>query len=169
MRRNLILACFLASFIAAALLVTGCGDGGGDGGSNDVATELPGDADPDAAGVIEDWSDALRGGDVEAAADFFEVPSYAQNPVPLQLSTREEVVAFNEALPCGAELTDAETEGRYTIATFELTERPGPGKCGEGTGSTAKTAFRIEDGLIVEWRRIPNEPLAEPPTEGPVV
>lgn len=48
--------------------------------------------------VIRDWSDTLR----------------------------EDAIAFNEALPCGAELIDTESEGRLTIATFELTERPGP-------------------------------------------
>ena len=28
------------------------------------------------------------------------------------------------------------------------------GDCGEGTGETAQTAFVIEDGEIVEWRRV---------------
>ena len=41
-----------------------------------------------------------------------------------------------------------------SIATFRLTERPGPGTCGAGTGPQAQTAFVIEDGKIAEWRRV---------------
>jgi len=153
-------SCLLAGAIVCALLA-GCGDGGDDQPSE----EIPGGADPEAAEVIDQWSDALREGDLEAAADFFKVPSTAQNGTPpLELSSREEVIAFNEALPCGAELIRAESgENEITVATFELTERPGPGKCGTGTGATAKTAFVIEDGLITEWRRIADDPLVEPP------
>ena len=104
------------------------------------------------------------------AADYFEVPSVAQNGTPpLQLTSREEVIAFNEALPCGAELTEAEATGRYTIATFELTERPGAGECGSGTGDTAKTAFVIEDGLITEWVRVVDSDEAAPSPDEPVV
>ena len=48
----------------------------------------------------------------------------------------------------------AETQGEFTTATFRLTERPGPGTCGPGTGESAKTSFVIRDGKIVEWRRV---------------
>ena len=48
----------------------------------------------------------------------------------------------------------AETQGQFTTATFRLTERPGPGICGPGTGEAAKTSFVIRDGKIVEWRRV---------------
>lgn len=120
--------------------------------------------------VIDGWADDLRAGEIEAAADRWSIPSVAQNGTPpLELSNREDVVAFNESLPCGAELTRAETEGEFTVATFELTERPGPGECGPGTGETAMTAFVIEDGKIVEWRRAEDDPVLEPPAEGPVV
>ena len=61
---------------------------------------------------------------------------------------------FNESLPCGARLIRAETAGDFTTATFHLTERPGPGLCGNGTGQTAQTSFVIRDGKIVEWRRV---------------
>ena len=153
--------------ILAAGAIAGCG-GSGDGGGEEA--EIPGGADPDEARVIEEWSSALRGGDVEGAAGYFELPSVAQNGTPpLALRTREAVVEFNRALPCGAELIEAEPDGRYTIATFELTERPGPGDCGTGVGETARTAFVIEDGLIREWRRVPDETLPEPGPEAPVV
>ena len=104
------------------------------------------------------------------AAEYFELPSVAQNGTPpLELDSRRDVILFNRARPCGAELIRAEEDGRFTVATFELTERPGPGECGDGVGNEAKTAFVIEDGLITEWIRAADEPLTEPPAEGPVV
>jgi hypothetical protein len=152
------------SIAALACALAGCGGG-------EDAPEIPGGADPEAAQVIEDWSAALREGDIEAAAEFFEVPSIAQNGTPpLELESREDVIGFNEALPCGAELVRAEDRDRFVVATFELTERPGPGECGPGVGSEARTAFVIEDGLITHWiRAADEEPQLEPPTEGPVV
>ncbi|MGH2922520.1 MAG: hypothetical protein ACRDKH_00620 [Solirubrobacterales bacterium] len=153
--------------LLSAATIAGCG--GSDEGGGEEA-EFPGGADPAKARVIDEWSSALRGGDVEAAAEFFEIPSVAQNGTPpLPLASREAVIAFNRALPCGAELIEAEAEGRYTIATFELTERPGAGKCGSGTGETARTAFVIEDGLIREWRRVPEEVVPGPSSDSPVV
>jgi|SRR5215211_4128283 len=151
----------LAVFASAAL--TGCGDSDDEG-------SVPGGADPDTVAVIQEWADELRAGDVEAAADRFEIPSTVQNGTPpIQLLNRDEVVAFNESLPCGAELTKAEQSGGFTIATFELTERPGPGECGTGVGETAKTAFVIHEGRIAEWRRVVDADEAAPPSEGPVV
>jgi hypothetical protein len=119
--------------------------------------------------VIKDWSDELRAGDVLAASKRFAVPSVVQNGTPpLALTDRRGVEAFNRSLPCGAKLTEAERSGRFTIATFELTERPGPGECGDGVGETAKTAFVIHNGLITEWRRVVD--TGTPPTStAPVV
>ena len=120
--------------------------------------------------MIRDWADDLRGGDLEAAADHFQLPSLAQNgTAPIELTTRDQVRAFNASLPCGAELTEAEDHGHFTIATFELTERPGGGECGTGVGETARTAFVIEDGLITRWIRVVDEDELAPPAEGPVV
>jgi hypothetical protein len=43
------------------------------------------------------------------------------------------------------------------LATFELTERTGPGAgCGEGIGGEVRTLFGIEDGKIAEWLRAPD-------------
>ncbi len=155
------------TLLAAA--IAGCG-GSDDGDRGGEEPAVAGGADPEEARVIEEWSSALRGGDVDSAAEYFEIPSIAQNGTPpLQLDSRADVIAFNEALPCGAELIEAESEGRYTIATFELTERPGPGRCGGGAGETARTAFVIEGGLIREWRRVPEETLPEPGPDAPVV
>jgi hypothetical protein len=130
---------------------------------------VPGGADPDSVAVIRDWADDLRGGDIDAASDHFSVPSVVQNGTPpIQLASRRQVEQFNRSLPCGAELTMAERSGRFTIATFELTERPGPGRCGAGAGETAQTAFVIHDGRITEWRRVADLPT-EPQGQGPVI
>ena len=164
-----------ALLVAALLALAGCGGSAGpdgDGGEEDRAG-VPGGADPEEARVIDQWSTALREGDVESAADLWRIPSFAQNGPPgLQLASREDVIAFNQSLPCGAELLSAETAGPYTVATFELTERPGPGECGDGVGSTAKTAFGISDeGEIERWIRVVDSddeaPLPAP--DGPVV
>lgn len=163
----------LATVFAAALIALGAAAcGSGDDSSKDdggEATSVPGGADPEAVQVIDDWSSTLSEGDVEGAADFWAVPSIAQNGTPpLDLESREDVIAFNEALPCGAELVEATEENRFVVATFELSDRPGGG-CGPGAGGEAKTAFVIEDGKIAEWRRAPTDPTVPPPSQGPVV
>jgi hypothetical protein len=146
-----------------ALVLGGCG-------SSDSEEGIPGGADADAVEVIEEWSDELRAGDVVAASDRFAIPSVVQNGTPpIRLTDRRDVEAFNRSLPCGAKLIRAISSGRYTIATFELTERPGPGECGDGVGETAKTAFEIHRGLITQWRRVVDLPADEPPTTGPVI
>jgi hypothetical protein len=156
----------LTMIAAAAIALASPGCGGDDDADSE---EIPGNADPEAAAVIRDWADDLRGGDLEAAAGHFQLPSFAQNgTAPIELRTRDDVRAFNASLPCGAELTEAEMHGRFTIATFELTERPGEGECGSGVGETAKTAFVIEDGLITRWIRVVDEEDVPPP-EGPIV
>ncbi len=155
----------LAILAGAALVAAGCG-----GDDEPEGAEFPGGADPEAAQVIDEWSTALREGDVEAAAEYFELPSVAQNGTPpLELDSREDVVLFNRALPCGAELVRAEEEGRFTVATFELTERPGRGECGDGVGTLVNTAFVIEDGLIAEWIRAADEPQLDAPADEPVI
>ena len=141
----------------------GCGD-------SSEKEDVPGGADPDAVEVIKHWSDELRAGDVAAASERFSIPSVVQNGTPaLQLFDRSEVEAFNRSLPCGAKLTEATASGRFVIATFELTERPGPGECGNGVGETAKTAFVIHNGLITEWRRVVETQDDAPTGTGPVI
>jgi limonene-1,2-epoxide hydrolase len=156
----------IALLAALALLpVAGCGSS--DSGET---TTVAGNADPDAVTVIRQWSDALRAGDIDAASDRFAIPSFVQNGSPLfELSSRRQVETFNQSLPCGARLTAASRSGRYTIATFVLTERPGPGQCGKGVGEAAKTAFVIQDGHIREWRRVVDAEPTGPTRTGPVI
>jgi hypothetical protein len=140
-------------------------------GSSDQGGEVPGGADADAVQVIKGWADELRAGDVTAASDRFAIPSVVQNGTPaLRLTNRRQVEVFNQSLPCGAKLTEAISSGKYTIATFELTERPGAGRCDGGVGEFAKTAFVIHDGRITEWRRVVDQgPVTEPQSTTPVI
>lgn len=145
----------------AALVVAGCGSDESDGitispsGNEDSAETA--DADADDLEVIEAWSQALSEGDVEGAAEYFAIPSTAENGPIIEIESIEDAVVFNEALPCGAEVISARSEGEFTTATFRLSERPG-GACGAGAGGEASTSFVIEDGKIVEWRRIDDAP-----------
>jgi hypothetical protein len=127
----------------------------GCGSSDDDTTTIRGGANPETVQVIKGWADELRAGNVAGASKRFALPTVVQNGTPpLRLSTRREVEAFNRSLPCGAKLTEAVAVDTFTIATFELTERPGPGECGNGVGETAKTAFVVRKGLITQWRRV---------------
>jgi hypothetical protein len=141
----------------------GTGSGGAAGGG---ATTRP--ADPGATKVIRDWSDALRRGDVKRATDDFAIPSIVENnSPPVRLRARADVRAFNESLPCGAQLERTYRMGRYIAAIFRLTDRPG-GDCGTGIGGAAATAFVVRRGRIVEWRRLP-DPVGPTDVPGPVV
>jgi hypothetical protein len=117
--------------------------------------------------VIRGWADALRAGHVAEAARFFAVPAIvADGTNPLRaLRDRAAVLEFNRALPCGARLVGTRRgQPSFVIATFKLTERPGPGQCGTGVGHLAETAFLIEKRHIVQWRRTadPAQPDNDP-------
>jgi hypothetical protein len=153
-----ILPLFAVAIALAALAGCGEGDDAEPGAASDDAprtADVAGEADPGDVEVIAAWSEALRRGDIDAASKSFAIPSVAENPpLLIRIDSEADARAFNESLPCGGRLIRAESEGEFTTATFRLTERPGPGRCGTGTGETAKTAFVIRDGAIVEWRRV---------------
>jgi hypothetical protein len=158
----------LIAILAASLALAGCGSDDSDGESTEEPSSVPGGADPAAVEVIEAWSSTLREGDVEGAAEFFALPSDARNgPIAIHITERADAVRFNESLPCGAVLERAVDHAGVVVATFRLTERPGEGRCGDGTGGLARTAFRIADGEILEWVRFPDP--AEIPTPGDVI
>ncbi len=154
----------------AALALAGCG-GDGDGrkapGSPGAratpAPEAPASADVDPADVrvVRDWADTLRRGDIRGASRYFALPSLVANgTAPIRLETRADVRFFNRTLPCGARVIGSEPAPHgFFIVTFRLTERPGPGECGSGTGATARTAFRVREHHITDWLRVPD---AEP-------
>jgi hypothetical protein len=140
----------LSTLAIAAGLLASCG-----GDDDEESALLSGH---ESVAVIEGWVETLSEGNVDGAADYFVLPSVAENgPVPVTLRSHADAVAFNRSLPCGAELLRARRHGRFIAATFRLTERPG-GDCGTGTGSLARTAFVIRDGKIVQWRRLPDAP-----------
>jgi hypothetical protein len=150
----------------AALVVAACGGGGDDGDRLKLTT--PGTAeerarpaeekkvDPADVRVVRAWADALRHGNVRGAARYFAIPSIVSNgTAPIRLENRAEVRFFNRTLPCGAKVIGTEPAANgFFIATFRLTERPGRGRCGSGTGATARTAFRVRDEHITDWLRV---------------
>jgi hypothetical protein len=150
----------LVALVLSLSAVTGCGEEEGSEpneppGDAPATQDIAGDADSADVEVISAWSEALRHGDIDVAAEKFAIPSVAENGQFLvRIESRSDARVFNESLPCGGRLIRAEGEGDITTATFRLTERPGPGTCGDGAGETAKTAFVIRDGLIAEWRRV---------------
>ena len=167
--------------VIAVLALAGCG-GGGDAerrsskGSptptpspapraSEAAATPGGDVTGPEVAAIRGWADALRGGDVEKAAGYWALPSTASNGGPAYtLRTRAAVRFFNETLPCGAKLESTERESGFVVATFRLTERPGRGECGSGTGNRVRTAFQIRRGKIKQWVRAPDpEPASEAP------
>jgi hypothetical protein len=156
----------LVVVLSLAALV-GCGNGEdaepAPGPQTPRGNEIPGEADERAVEVIYRWSEALRRGDIDAAAASFAIPSVAENgPLLVHIDSEDEARLFNESLPCGGRLIRARSEGEFTTATFRLTERPGKGSCGDGTGNTAQAAFVIRDGKIVEWRRVESTPPTVP-------
>jgi len=121
--------------------------------------------------VIRSWADALRGGNVAAAARYFAVPSLfangilANGQIPvIHIRSFADAFQVNLQLPCGARLVSARQHGPYVMALFRLSARPGPGgsSCGSGAGQTASTFFLIRGGKIVDWIRGPD--TSQPPT-----
>jgi hypothetical protein len=150
-----------AALVAVALAASGCGEGDGDPEPKPPPPQVQQNSD---ARVIRRWSDELRQGHVDAATALFAVPAtIANGTAPTQLISRSEIAAFNDSLPCGARLLYTTRRAPYTIGTFRLTNRPGGGGCGPGTGEKAATAFRIERGRIVEWLRVPIPPPQREP------
>jgi hypothetical protein len=156
------------TLLVAAL--AGCGTSDSDrfdlrmpGSADPVVREAPNTDKPSAqeVGVIRGWANALRAGKVGAASAFFATPVKVLDGVnPLRtLPDRRSVREFNAGLPCGAKIFGTKRgQGRYVIATFRLTERPGSGHCGSGVGELAAAAFLIRRRHIVEWLRGPDPP-----------
>ena len=155
---------------ALALGIAACGGGGDDStklgapeqrseaapSPSEEPAEPASKVDPADVRIVRAWADALRHGDVRGAARFFAVPSLVSNGTPpIRLESRAHARFFNRTLPCGAKLIGTEPAPKgFFIATFRLTERPGEGECGDGTGETARTAFRVRDEHITDWLRV---------------
>ncbi|MEA2272331.1 MAG: hypothetical protein QOI98_1039 [Solirubrobacteraceae bacterium] len=165
----------------AAVLVAGCGSSGDvqktsakRNATGGAAAPRKADAGP--AAVVRGWSDALRRSDVDAAADYFALPSRVQviPGTPYAIVARHaDAVAFNTSLPCGGRMLRADRHGNYVNALFLLSDRPGS-TC-DAPGGTARAVFLIRSRKIVEWRRAPSEPgdqryeRRKSPSVGPLV
>jgi len=166
-----------SAWAALAVGVAACGGGDGDdraklttpGVAQDRAepapspepaepTEQRSKADPAGVRVVRAWANTLRRGDIRGASRYFALPSLVANgTTPIKLTTRAEVRFFNRTLPCGAKVIAAKPAPHgFFIVTFRLTERPGKGECGGGTGGTARTAFRVRKKHITDWLRVPD-------------
>lgn len=112
--------------------------------------------------VIKRWADALRRGDVVAAARYFKIPSVLVDGSGPALTIRNlaQAEAANASLSCGARFISATQRGPFVNVLFRLTGRPGPGggSCTPGAGQTARTDFVIKGGRITVWLRAPDEP-----------
>jgi predicted small lipoprotein YifL len=173
--------------LAAAGLVGGCGTEGPDYSlktppatvvAEPIETPVPKRAKPKAGEprvtrrdaerlrpVLEGWAAAVRAGDPHRAARFFAVPAIVAQSMTVELQTREEVVEFNDELPCGAKLVEVQHDGRYVVGTFRLTERAGRACATEG--QLVRVAFVIRARHFTEWRQVPDRPGAAPGPEEP--
>ena len=141
-------AAALSALALGAVGLTACGGGGDDGPSEEE--------------VIRGWSGALNAGKYERAASYFAPGAVVEQQREFRLPDREAAIFFNRTLPCRADVTDVEDEGRTTLAAFRLREGRG-GRCGPGNGAgeSARVRFVIEDGRILEWRQLPEAPVPE--------
>ena len=177
--------------VVLAALVAGCGGSGHARGKRPSTDVRPAPklgraiplapasaATPAAVAVIKGWANALRSGNVAAAAGYFAIPSIYANGVGangqlavLRIRSRAGAIEVNRELPCGAIFVSAAPHGPYTEVVFRLTGRPGPGgtSCNPGAGSEATTFFLIQHGKIADWIRGPNETAPTHPgtTTGP--
>jgi hypothetical protein len=100
--------------------------------------------------VARAWSAALDKADDDKAAGFFAPGAQIVQNGALTLSTHADAVRWNDALPCGGEITKVEARGIYgVLVTFHLTDRPGH-RC-DSPGHDAAALFRVKHGKIVLW------------------
>jgi len=123
--------------------------------------------------LLAGWAAAVRRGDSDRAARYFDVPAVVAQSMTVELRTRAEVRRFNDELPCGARLLEVQHDGRYVVGTFRLTERPGHA-CA-ASGQLVRVAFVIRARHFTEWRQVPDvrgappgpaEPEDAPPPPG---
>jgi hypothetical protein len=160
----------LTTLLVLAAVLAGCG--GSDAKRFDLRTPPSGPPAPttrsltakdpvtDAeARVIRAWSSQLRHGHVARAARYFALPAVVANGFdPVTISTRKEARQFNKLLSCGAVVTKLERQVHHLVlTTFRLVTRTGPGAHPCGGGATAKSALRVEHGLITQWYRVPDQ------------
>ena len=112
--------------------------------------------------VIRAWANAMRESRAEAAAELFRLPAIVfQGSIgDVEIGDRATLVAFHEALPCGARLVSVQPQGRFVVGTFRLADRPGS-KC-DAPGETARVGFVAKRRRFTEWWQAPDDPKVEP-------
>lgn len=146
--RPVLLACLAVAFV-------GC-DSGDDGEPRRAAGEREGTGIRSEEGrVIRDWLLALERSDYAHAASYFARDAIVDQGDPIRLRTRTAARAFNASLPCRADLTALEDEGRTVLATFKLRVGPG-GPC----AGQVRVRYTIRDGKFTEWRQL-EQPTGE--------
>ena len=142
--------------VAVVLMLGGCSIGE----SKPAGDGEPRAGEPGEAQAIRAWSIALNKEDYEKAASYFAEDAIVEQAGEVRLRDRDAAVALNQSLPCKADVTDVEDEGKTVLAAFRL--RGGP--AGGCDGGTARVRFRFEDGKFSEWRQL----TAPPPAEGDI-
>ena len=108
---------------------------------------------PTDAEVIRGWSKAVNDSDYKRAGSFFAAGAVVeQRPLELRLPDQAAAARFSSGLPCRADVTDVEDEGRSSLAVFRLREGRS-GACADG--GRARVRFVIREGKIAEWRQLP--------------
>jgi hypothetical protein len=143
--------------------------GSGGGSTQDLTRKEP--ITKRESAVIRGWSNSLRSGHIARAARYFSVPAVV-SPDGAQLyklNKRADAEIFNKGLPCGGKVIDLKRSvHHFVLATFLLSERPGPqfkgASCGSGVGGSARAAFLIRHGHIQQWLRVADAPSTEDST-----
>ena len=110
--------------------------------------------------VVRGWLRALTAGQNARAAGFFDPPVIWSQTETVELSSPEQVLAYNKRLPCGARLEDVQSDGRYLVATVRLRQRPGA-RCRD-VGELLRVAFVVRGGKFTELRQVPDVRGASP-------
>src|SRR5215211_7671401 len=127
-----------------------------DGAQRKPPASAPAEPMPPGDGrAVRGWIEALDEGEYARAASFFARGAIVQQADEFRLPDRHAAEIFNRGLPCRADLSDLEDEGRTVVGTFRLRDGPG-GQC-EGE---VRVRFTIRHGRFFEWRQ-----LGEPPGE----
>jgi len=115
--------------------------------------------------VLSGWAAAVRRGDAARAARYFALPAVVAQSETVEMETRDQILRFNDQLPCGARLLEVQHDGRYVVGTFRLTERKGK-QCA-AAGQLARVAFVLKGRRFTEWRQVPDQPGAPPGPKEP--
>lgn len=151
----------IGAALACVAALGGCSSGGDDHRdrpdrgarpSAPPAASKPKPGEPQEARAIRGWIAALNAGRFEDAASYFAKDAIVEQSQVIRLRNRVAAIAFNRSLPCRADVTDVNDEGRTVLAAFHLREGR-DGQCKKG--GSARVRFRIRDGKFLEWRQLP--------------